>query len=347
MNTRIRMLLGLLMLVALTGAALAPVAAATPAQTVPIPWTREQVQFQPGTASETISMALVAGQPRGFTLRIAVGQTLYITFTGDASAGVLGPGDVQLADMAPGPGPRAVGIPRTGSYTVVLAGQGNVSLSVYIPPAGAGGALPVPFPARPERVYFAGGETSYTASVTLTPPATYGYVLGISAGQTLYVTTAGAVTVYLTDVARNLVAGTPVAAGQWHFAIPRTGDYVLILSGRGPVTATMHIPPRVPTPVPAQQRVLFGRGNTSAAFSTYLRAGTPRAYVLGAAAGQTLYVSTFGKASVLVLDPAGRVLGSSMTPYGAWCTHLPAAGDYSVILTGSGPVSVTFYIPPR
>ncbi len=70
-------------------------------------------------------------------------------------------------------------------------------------------------------------------------------------------------------------------------------------------------------------------------------------YLLGIGAGQQLYVTTTGTVSnVQVLDP----MRNPVLPFGTfngWIAfNIPQTGNYRVIVYGSGPISVTFYIPP-
>ena len=102
---------------------------------VPLPVTRTPINFPPGDASTTFTANLVAGDPKGYVLRVSAGQTMYVSALGNVNVGVLGPGDVALpVTIAGRPGLRIARIPTSGSYTVVIYGSGETTVTIYVPP---------------------------------------------------------------------------------------------------------------------------------------------------------------------------------------------------------------------
>lgn len=104
-----------------------------------------------------------------------------------------------------------------------------------------------------------------------------------------------------------------------------------------------------PTPAPAQ-RITFQPGAISASVSMQLVSGVPKAFVLGASAGQTMSISMARPiTSIAVQSPSGQTLwptsqGSAST--GPWTYQLPATGDYRITVTGSGSNTMVVTIPP-
>lgn len=111
----------------------------SPPSTITTP--AERIQFAPGTASYEFTTTLAPGIPRSYVLRILAGQVLYISVLSEkeVSVAVLGPEGTALPVTRTGrPGGWSVDIPRTGDYTLVLQGEGEAKVTVYIPPLSRG-----------------------------------------------------------------------------------------------------------------------------------------------------------------------------------------------------------------
>jgi hypothetical protein len=157
----------------------------------------------------------------------------------------------------------------------------------------------------------------------------------------------------LTVQAPNGAVLTPLYADgantRWRFALPATGDYRIVLQGSGSNTITVEIPSASPTPLPPT-RITFPPGGTSATVSMTLQPGQARVYVLGASAGQQMYLYLTSPVSrVTVYAPRGGVvyptsIDVTQTQY---TYYLSASGDWRIELLGSGPNSMTVVIPPR
>jgi len=212
---------------------------------------------------------------------------------------------------------------------------------------------PTPTP-EPQRIQFAPGTDSATWTAVLTAGVPQRYVLRALAGQQMFITTAPAVAVSLLQPDGAALLPVTQSGGQWHFALPITGDYVITLTGEGSVPVTVRVPPLAPTPTPkpaspTPERIQFAPGTASYEFTTTLVAGVPKAYVLRVMGGQRLYVSALGESEVMV-----AVFGPGDVPIptvragrpGLWFADIPTTGDYTIVLSGEGEVSVTVYIPP-
>jgi hypothetical protein len=213
--------------------------------------------------------------------------------------------------------------------------------------AAPGGAQAAP--AAAQRIHFPAGSTSYVLSTTLAPGVPQSYVLGIRAGQTLYITNFGGASVRVYGPYGNWLAGPTTAQGPWGVYIPQSGDYWVTLGGSGAVTIIFAIPAGG-APANPPVRIRFAPGNASASFSTSLVQGAPNRYVLGIWRGQTLYVQVVGdeNATVSVSGPGGRAVSTVRTGRpGTWMAYAAATGDYVVSIYCQGQVWVTMYVPPR
>jgi hypothetical protein len=96
------------------------------------PSPRQRVTFGAGGTVATVRTSLTPGQPKAFVLRVLGGQRILVDRDG---AALLDPDDRVVAMGAPG---RGGGIeataPRTGDYTVLAFGAGEVELKITVPP---------------------------------------------------------------------------------------------------------------------------------------------------------------------------------------------------------------------
>jgi hypothetical protein len=228
-----------------------------------------------------------------------------------------------------------------------LGGSGRFYVQIVVP----GSTTPTPIPTA-ERITFQAGQTSASRSFQLVPGQPKVYVLRALAGQEMWIYLTRPVS-SLTVQAPNGAALTPLytdgANTRWRFALPATGDYRIVLHGSGSNTITVEIPSANPTPLPPT-RITFPPGGTSATVSMTLQPGQARVYVLGASAGQQMYLYLTSPVSrVTVYAPRGGVvyptsIDVTQTQY---TYYLSASGDWRIELLGSGPNSMTVVIPPR
>ncbi len=110
-------------------------------------------------------------------------------------------------------------------------------------PAAADFPAQLPDLSAGERIRFAAGASSATTEVTLPEGSTVGYILGIGAGQRLFVTVAGDAAFAVYDPSGQLMEpATADEQGRREYVIPSAGDYTVVLRGRGAVTLTTEIP---------------------------------------------------------------------------------------------------------
>ncbi|MBI3977447.1 MAG: hypothetical protein HY331_04600 [Chloroflexi bacterium] len=77
-----------------------------------------------------------------------------------------------------------------------------------------------------------------------------------------------------------------------------------------------------------------------------LSPGVPKADMLRVLARQDLRLALTGKVSVVILDPSDTRRPIGPRPGGQVGTTVLEAGNYTIVLTGEGPVVAQISIPP-
>jgi hypothetical protein len=311
----------------------------------------QRINLPPGSTSVTFPTSLVRGVPQSYVLHILAQQQLLVTTDNDvATLDVLSPGGNLLPPTYEQPGNWEFSAPETGDYTLVFAGQGPLTPTITIPlaipplPAGVPGSISLPSARR--RITIAPGAVSSTVTADLTSQVAQAYVVRASAGQRMILNASGDLSLQVYDPQGNRLTGVMVQPGPWPVTLPQDGDYSIALMGAGPVSLTVSIPPLAPATVPAPQRIAFAPGATSVTVKADLSQDVWQAYVLHVAVGQTMFIAAHGSASLNVLDPDGSSMAPlSFTP-GQWQFGLPGVGDYTIMLLGQGPVTLTVTVPP-
>jgi hypothetical protein len=213
-----------------------------PSSAIPSPATVETVRFLAGATVHELPVTFSGSAARGYTLGMGAGQKLYVNWPGNLSAWLVNSAGQAIPGVADA-GAVRYDIPATANYTLILQGSGTVNILLAIPPLGQ---PETPAPTSTERVRFPAGGTSATLEPTLTRGAPIGYVMGIGAGQRLWVTAPlGDMGFWVLDPSgKTLSPIVPQTARSAEYAIPRTGDYTLVLNGEGPVQVVVDIPPR-------------------------------------------------------------------------------------------------------
>ncbi len=117
----------------------------TPAPTMPAPPTpvpptlapagpAVRITFPPGSASITVSPNLVAGQAQSYVLKINAGQHIILTADHELQASVRGPDNRPLVPSSTAPRQWDFLVTQTGDQTIVLAGVGRATVTIYVPP---------------------------------------------------------------------------------------------------------------------------------------------------------------------------------------------------------------------
>lgn len=208
---------------------------------IPSPAGVESVRFQPGATIHLLHADLSGGQAQGYELGIGAGQKLFVNGPADVKQWLVTAAGQSLPGVAEA-GATRYDIPTTANYTLIVQGSAPAELLLAIPPLTGPETTP---PTRTEEVRFPVGGTSATLEATLRRGAPVGYRLGIAAGQRLWVTaTTGDAGFWLLDPDGKSLSPLNRTTRVGEFAIPRTGNYTLVLDGEGPVQVVVEIPPR-------------------------------------------------------------------------------------------------------
>lgn len=311
------------------------------------------IQFAANTTTAVVTATLQDGATTAYQISVTGGQHLYITIDGNAVMQVYGPGQSAVTGVISALNPVAVPASQTGLYTIALQGAGPVVMSVYIPPVGGNQAVPAPVPAQLTPIQFQAGATGASFDVTAVSGTPLGYTITAQPGQQMTVTTNGNATITLLGPDKaTLIPSGNAPTHQWVFPLNQGGTYTMIVLGSGPVRVSVNIPSMTsgaaPTPVTSNAtRVTIASGNASTTLNVTLTSGVPQAYVLAIQAGQTLYVSTTGAVDVTIYGPNQAVITSGHASFpNRWSAAAAATGDYTFVISGNGPSTLTFYIPP-
>lgn len=322
--------------------------AVVPVSGVPIPDTVEPLDFLPGATVHVFGVDLRGGVVRGLTMGIQGGQSLYVLAPASVEV-YLTDAVAQQLPAQPDHGSLRFDIPATAEYMLILRGDGMPEIVLHIPPLGAGEAMPDDV----EQLHFPPGGTVLQLETSLLPGVRKGLVLRLLAGQRMFLTAPrGDVSFHVLDPERKrLTSITPRTTRSGAWAIPRSGDYTIVMEGNGPVHLVIDVPPPGvvnPSPPPPDEIIRFAPGGTSATVGQNLAPYESKVYSLEAAAGQRMILTTSDAAvSLIVMDEAGLVLTPAIAEAGRQEYVLPATGAYRIIVQGGGATTLTVEIPPR
>jgi hypothetical protein len=320
-----------------------------PIKTISVPAARQPINFLPKTAVYALPVNLAAGVPTAYTLNVGAGQHLFFTLNGNAVVQVSRPDGAVIVPPTSRPGPWEVVAGQQGNYIVVLKGVGLVTVGIYIPPASSTSLSAAPLPATLQSISFPQNAISATVTFTLTQGAPQAFTLAAAKGQLVSAIVSGNATLSFLSPDGSLLLPTLAIPGQWQFALPQSGANTLVFIGQGQVTLTVTIPPAAPPaaavmPV-TRTRASFAAGNAAATFTTTLVSGSPQGYVLTVLGGQRIYIAATGQAQVQVLGPGDTQL-KTLGGVGLWAVDAAQTGDYTVVVFGAGPTTLTIYVPP-
>lgn len=219
-----------------------PPAGSTPVRQAPIPAAPAgSIAFQPNAISATIAFTLEQGTPQAYTLIAQKGQLVSAATSGKVTLSWLAPDGSLLLPTLAIPSQWQFALPQSGTNLLIFIGQGQVTLTVTIPPAAP--PLGLVKPATRTRVSFAAGDAATTFTTTLASGSPQGYVLTVLGGQRIYVAATGQARVEVLGPGDALLK-TLGGVGLWAVDVPKTGDYTVVLVGTGATTVTIYVPPQ-------------------------------------------------------------------------------------------------------
>lgn len=130
---------------------------------------RERFRFSKGGISQAFTINLTPGVSKAYLLNIREGQSVSITTSKRVTIGVLDPQDEFLVSASSG-SQWTVAIPETGDYTVIFAGQGQVTVTICISPPSES---EVPSPLQGYKTYCNaryGFRVNYPCYLRMEPP---------------------------------------------------------------------------------------------------------------------------------------------------------------------------------
>lgn len=322
-----------------------------------LPTTRTRLTIPAGGTSTMITTTLTGGTPQGFVLRIQENQRIFMVSSNDTiTLTLLDPSNQPInLDHAAESDLWSTGIAQTGDYTLVLAGQGNVALTIYITTPQQTPPGPITPPRNTTQINLPNGNASATFSTTLTALQTQGYLLKLQKGQQLYITASGNATVGVLDPNGSALAiDHPNNSTIWSLAIPLSGNYTIVISGNGSTTVTVFSPPLASTTVaqsvPAPYKLTnihIPKSDQAIAFPVTLQPNRAQGFVIQLTKGEQLNVSTTNGIHAGFLGPDGSSLPADHTQGSdLWSLSVQSSGSYTIVLSGSGSSTLTISILP-
>jgi hypothetical protein len=339
-----------------------------PRTPTPAPVTPERINFAPGETSAVRSGSLPASEIKQYIFRALAGQPARILLEspgGQANFALQGMTDGVIYKAFSDPRREfSLTLPRTQDYLISINGPAfiNYMLELTVQPTGPT-ATPTSAPVAPERINFPPGATSAVRSGALPASQIKQYVFQARAGQPTHIllsSPGGQANFAIQGVTDGVIyKALSDPAREFSFVLPRTQDYLISINGPAFINYSLELtispagPTATPTTAPVTpERITFPPGATSASRSGPLWANTPRAFIFGAAAGQTATIritSPSPAASFSVRGASDGVTYKSMAdPSRDWSFVLPATQDY--VITIQAPVNTSFtlqlIIPP-
>lgn len=344
----------------------APTSIPQPTATPQPPTYPIRINFAPGQSSTLVRGAVGPLQTPQYVLFIQTNQMLHLLLTSPSPTtnfSVRGVSDGVIYKTAQEPVREwSMLLPRSQDYLITLSAAVNTTfaLEITIPPLPH---TPTPAPVPPERINFAPGATSAVRSGSLPASQIKQYVFRALANQParILLDSPGGQANFALQGVSDGVTYKPFSnpAREFSLILPRTQDYLLSINGPAGINYLLEltITPVAPTATPTlppvtPERISFPPGGSSASRSGPLWANTPRAFIFGAAAGQTAYIritSPSPAASFSVRGASDGVEYKSMSnPARDWSFVIPSSQDY--VITILAPVNTSFTlnltIPP-
>lgn len=94
------------------------------------------------------------------------------------------------------------------------------------------------------------------------------------------------------------------------------------------------------------ERIHFVSGSTNATFSTDLMSGIAKGFILKILAGQQMLIRVNSDVQLVVLDPDSQKLAPASTHAGNRTFTITQTGDHTLILSGTGHITISIEIPP-
>jgi hypothetical protein len=329
-----------------------PTAAISSVGKMSLPDKATALTFPDNASTSAIDANLVTHQPVAYTIQAKAGQVVQIAVNGETNLQVFGPNKNPVSNVMVMPGYVSLTLADAGTYTIGLDGLGKVIMSVYLPGASDNLASAAPVPANAAPVAVPAMPFSVFVESKLSPGVNAGYTFNGKAGEMLTLAMQyNVVPVLLAPDGNTLVPDTSAIDHSWLYALPEDGSYTLVMLGTSYSIVQIKVT-AMPTATAAAApsgatRIAIPSGKTSVSFRTYFTANKSQTYVINSGNGLSMTVSISGSAQISKMTgPDGKdVAPVHSLLSGDWSAKLGQSGDYTLVLSGSGPSTITFTIP--
>jgi hypothetical protein len=196
---------------------------------------------------------------------------------------------------------------------------------------------------RPPNIPVSGGGSTLAASETAAAQTSTA-----QSGQTstAVAATAGAGSVLLTP--QPIATITPGVVATDTPAATNTSAPVVVGTAVPSATAAVATPAQTSAvPMPDQSTpIQFAQNATTAVVNTTLDKSMATAYQVTAQAGQQMFITIDGNASFTLYDPNRAAMNGLQQALNPVKFDLPINGPYTIALFGTGPVTMSLFIPP-
>jgi hypothetical protein len=324
-----------------------------------IAFDQERIEFEPGTDNAIREGEVDSGNSDRWILRAAAGQKMDLSIDSvddNVAFAVFAPDRTLLATVTDDTFWTGT-LPASGDYSVEVASLGGGAFyrmkvwidAEFIDPLGS-----------VQRMSFAPGTSSGTASGAVVRASEDWWFLGAAAGQTMQVdvTSLEANSTFDVYAPDGTLLTAPDDRTTWSWQLPQSGDYVVVVTptrGNSTYTITVRItggntpaqqpqpqqsppPTQAPTQSPPSsttRRISFAPGTDNLAVEDSIANGETHIWLVGAAEGQTLAVfleSDIGDIWFNVFDPNGEPMAIQQQE---WSVELVQSGDFEVEVTNS------------
>jgi hypothetical protein len=318
-----------------------------------MPEKRTAITFSQNANFYVTTTALAGDSSTAYQFTAVSGQTLHVAVNDVRSVNVqvFGPSLNPLSQKVTMPGRLNVLLTESGTHYVVMNGLGDATLSLYLAGPNDNPASGAPLTGTIQTVELPVLPYSITLPTKLDPAVAQGYAFNAQGGQALTLDLTGSLTITVVAPDGNtLIPDIDTFDHKWHFYLPESGQYRMIFLGTGAVSVTVRITAPGGTTLPVAKAgnapVILTTANPSLAFSTSFVTNQTQTYSIHLESGQLFNVNVTGNAGVVKFSNANNTAPvMTYTDWSdRWSTVIQQAGDYTVVLGGSGPSVVTFTV---
>lgn len=220
-------------------------AAGDPALNAPVPSQVQAVQIPAVPLSVSFPSKGDPSAAVGYAFEAQAGQTLNLSLTGDVVPFVVTPdSNVVVPDTDPVTRQWSFFLPESGKTSLVLLGNGAISVTAKISPAQTAAPLATAQPKGAVPILINAGNPGTMLNTVFTVNQPLTYVAHLTANQVVTLTISGmaGITKISGPGDSDVELVHSMYSTQWRASISQTGDYTFVLAGSGPATIDFYIP---------------------------------------------------------------------------------------------------------